>query len=42
MLEKIASRMVGVDEREALSNGLQTLAEEYDEGWDSGSEDDDE
>ncbi|KAF1954835.1 hypothetical protein CC80DRAFT_550012 [Byssothecium circinans] len=31
-------RMGGYDEREALCNGLQNLAEEYDEGWDGGSE----
>jgi hypothetical protein len=37
MLEGIVGRLTGVDEREGLCNGLQTLAEEYDEGWDSGS-----
>jgi hypothetical protein len=33
---------MGVEEREALSNSLQVLAEEYDEGWDSGTDSDDE
>lgn len=37
-LERIAGRLVDLEEREALSNGLMTMAEEYDEGWDSGSE----
>jgi hypothetical protein len=42
-VEQIVRRMhmVSVDEREALCNGLQTMAEEYDEGWDSGSDGDD-
>lgn len=39
-LERIAGRLVGVEEREALSNGLLTIAEEYDEGWDSGNDSD--
>lgn len=41
-IEQIVRRMhmVSIDEREALSNGLQTMAEEYDEGWDSGSDSD--
>lgn len=41
----LVGRLVGVDQREELANGLKTLAEEYEEGWDSGledSEDDDE
>lgn len=37
-IEQIVHRIVGVDEREALCNGLQTIAEEYDEGWDSGDD----
>ena len=39
-IEQIVRRMhlVSIDEREALSNGLQVIAEEYDEGWDSGSD----
>ncbi|EMD66217.1 hypothetical protein COCSADRAFT_179550 [Bipolaris sorokiniana ND90Pr] len=40
-LEPIIKRMINIEEREALSNGLQVLAEEYDEGWDSGSDSDD-
>lgn len=39
-LEQIVRRMVSLDEREAVCNGLHTVAEEYDEGWDSGSESD--
>ncbi|KAF2194815.1 tubulin nucleotide-binding domain-like protein [Zopfia rhizophila CBS 207.26] len=37
-LERIVRRMVSLDERETLCNGLQVIAEEYDEGWDSGSQ----
>lgn len=43
-IAQIAGRLVAVDEREALYNGLQVLAEEYDEGWDgdfTDSDDDD-
>ncbi|KAF1942911.1 mtDNA inheritance protein dml1 [Clathrospora elynae] len=40
-VEQIARRLVGIEEREALCNGLQVLAEEYDEGWDSGTDSDD-
>ncbi|KAJ4373126.1 mtDNA inheritance, partitioning of the mitochondrial organelle [Neocucurbitaria cava] len=40
-IEQIVKRLVGIDEREALCNGLQVLAEEYDEGWDSGTDSDD-
>ncbi|KAI4686761.1 mtDNA inheritance, partitioning of the mitochondrial organelle [Alternaria sp. BMP 2799] len=40
-VEQIVKRMGGIEEKEALCNGLQALAEEYDEGWDSGSESDD-
>lgn len=42
-IEQIVRRMhlVSTDEREAICNGLQTLAEEYDEGWDSGSDSND-
>ncbi|KAF2120000.1 tubulin domain-containing protein [Lophiotrema nucula] len=41
-IEQIVRRLqlVSLDEREALSNGLQAVAEEYDEGWDSGSDSD--
>ncbi|KAI9687658.1 MAG: mtDNA inheritance, partitioning of the mitochondrial organelle [Bogoriella megaspora] len=31
-------RMVAIDEREAIYNGLEELCEEYTEGWSSGSE----
>jgi hypothetical protein len=34
-LEQLVRRIVSLDEREALCNGLQTIAEEYVEGWDS-------
>ncbi|KAH7080898.1 protein DML1 [Paraphoma chrysanthemicola] len=40
-VEQIVKRLVGIEEREALCNGLQVIAEEYDEGWDSGSDSDD-
>jgi hypothetical protein len=40
-VEQIVKRIIGIEEREALCNGLQVLAEEYDEGWDSGSDSDD-
>lgn len=41
-VEQVVRRMhmVSLDEREAVCNGLQTIAEEYDEGWDSGSDSD--
>ncbi|KAL8675585.1 MAG: hypothetical protein Q9168_000097 [Polycauliona sp. 1 TL-2023] len=39
-LANMVSRMVDVVEREALSNGLGEIAEAYEEGWDSGSDDD--
>ncbi|KAL8858180.1 MAG: hypothetical protein Q9178_005357 [Gyalolechia marmorata] len=39
-LQNIVSRMVNVAEREALSNGLGEIAEAYEEGWDSGSDED--
>lgn len=37
----VASRMTSVDEREALCDGLAAMADEYEEGWMSDSEDDD-
>ena len=40
-IEQIVKRLVGFDEREALCDGLQVIAEEYDEGWDSGTDSDD-
>ncbi|KAK6585520.1 hypothetical protein PZA11_002247 [Diplocarpon coronariae] len=39
-LQHIISRAVGVEEREALSNSLGQIAEAYEEGWDSGSDSD--
>ncbi|KAF9639179.1 hypothetical protein BFW01_g10076 [Lasiodiplodia theobromae] len=36
---QLVGRLIGVDQREELSNGLKTLADEYEEGWDSGLED---
>lgn len=39
-LEQMVRRIHSLDERESLCNGLQTIAEEYDEGWDSGSDSD--
>jgi hypothetical protein len=40
-LQHIVSRSIGVDEREALSNSLGEIAEAYEEGWDSGTDEDD-
>lgn len=40
-LQRVVNRVVEVDEREALSNSLGEIAEAYEEGWDSGSDDDD-
>ncbi|KAI7366752.1 tubulin nucleotide-binding domain-like protein [Hortaea werneckii] len=40
-LERNARRMVGVEERETLCDGLATMAEEYEDGW-SDDEDEDE
>ena len=37
-LQKLAGRVIGIEEQEALSNGLGELAEEYEEGWSSGSD----
>lgn len=37
-LQNIVSRMGNVADREALSNGLGEIAEAYEEGWDSGSD----
>lgn len=39
-IEQFAKRLVGIEDREALCNGLQVLAEEYDEGWNSGTDSD--
>lgn len=40
VLQAVVGRMIGLDEREALSNGLGEIAEAYEEGWSSGSDDD--
>lgn len=40
-MKEVVSRVVGVDEREALLNDLGEFAEAYEEGWNSGSDDDD-
>lgn len=40
-LQAIVGRAIGMDEREALSNSLGEIAEAYEEGWDSGSDEDD-
>lgn len=40
-LQQIVNRAIGMDEREALSNSLGEIAESYEEGWDSDTEDDD-
>ena len=37
-LQKVTSRAVNLDEREALSNGLGEIGEAYEEGWQSGSD----
>lgn len=37
-LQNVVSRMVNVRDRETLSNGLGEVAEAYEEGWDSGSD----
>lgn len=39
-LERVARRLVGVEEREALCDGLARIAEEYEEGWSGGSSSD--
>ncbi|KAF2160933.1 hypothetical protein M409DRAFT_28539 [Zasmidium cellare ATCC 36951] len=40
-LEGFARRIVGVEDREALCDGLAALADEYEEGWMSGDESED-
>lgn len=39
-LSLIARRAAGLSERESLSNGLESLREEYVEGWDEDSDED--
>ncbi|KAF4628314.1 hypothetical protein G7Y89_g9836 [Cudoniella acicularis] len=40
-LQYIVSKVIAVDEREALSNSLGEISEAYEEGWDSGTDEDD-
>ena len=42
-LERITRALIGIEERETLCDGLASIAEEYEEGWDGsdGSDDDD-
>ncbi|KAH8815790.1 tubulin domain-containing protein [Xylogone sp. PMI_703] len=40
-LQNVVNRAISVDEREALNNSLAVIAEAYEEGWDSGSDEDD-
>ncbi|KAG9247243.1 tubulin domain-containing protein [Calycina marina] len=40
-LQQIVSRAIAFDEREALRNSLGEIAEAYEEGWDGGSDSDD-
>lgn len=37
-LQNFASRLIGVDEREALVNGLGEISEDYQERWESDSD----
>lgn len=39
-VEVLARGIVGIDEREALCDGLVGICEEYEEGWDSDESDD--
>ena len=40
-LQQIVNRAISMDEREALGNSLGEIAEAYEEGWESGSDEDD-
>lgn len=40
-IQSTAARMLSVDEREAMVNGLGEIRESYEAGWSSGSEEDD-
>lgn len=40
-IEQAAASLIGIDEREALCDGLATLREEYEEGWEPSSDEDD-
>lgn len=37
-IERTARQLIGVDQREELCDGLVAIAEEYEEGWESGSD----
>jgi hypothetical protein len=41
LLRTTVSRSIGVEDREALGNDLAEMAEEYHEGWSSGSDEGD-
>lgn len=38
-LQELVCKMINVEERENFFNGLSNLRETYEEGWDSGSDD---
>lgn len=40
-IQTTAARMLSVDERETMVNGLGEIRESYETGWSSGSEEDD-
>lgn len=40
-VERISRSIIGIDEREALCDGLVGICEEYEDGWDSDSDSDD-
>lgn len=40
-VETTAARLISVDEREAMVNGLGEIRERYETGWSDGSDDDD-
>jgi hypothetical protein len=40
-IQSAVRKLVGLDEREALLNELNETREAYEEGWDSGSDEDD-
>lgn len=40
-IQSTAARMVSVDEREAMVNGLGEIRESYETGWSSGSDEED-
>ena len=41
LLRTTVTRSIGIEDREVLSNDLAEIADEYHEGWSSGSDDDD-